>query len=81
MRLSTSVIKNTIWEYSRLRLSRSLAVAAHYLHLVCRNGLLVVQLENNIFDKERPDFVTEAVGIEMTLCEEDECQLHETTIP
>lgn len=50
-----------------LCLARSLAVAAHDLHPVRGNGCLVVELEGDILDQERPDFVAEPVGVEVTL--------------
>ena len=53
---------------SRLRLARTLAVAAHDLDLVGSDRLRVLHLEGDILDQESPDLVAESVGIEMTLC-------------
>lgn len=50
-----------------LLLPRLLRIAAHDLDLLSRDIVLIVQLEIDIFDKEGPDFVAEAVGIQMTL--------------
>ena len=51
-----------------LLLPRLLRIAAHNLDLVRRDIVLVVELEVDILDEERPDFVAETVGIQMTLC-------------
>ena len=51
-----------------LLLPRLLRIAAHNLDLLRRHIVLVVELEVDILDEERPDFVAEAVGIQMTLC-------------
>ena len=51
-----------------LLIPRLLRVAAHNLDLLRRDIVLVVELEVDILDEERPDFVAEAVGIQMTLC-------------
>ena len=50
-----------------LLLPRLLRITAHDLDLLRRDIVLVVELEIDIFDEERPDFVAEAVGIQMTL--------------
>lgn len=50
-----------------LLLTRLLGVAAHDLDLIRCDIILIVQLEVDILDEERPDFVAEAVGIEMAL--------------
>ena len=50
-----------------LLLTRLLCIAAHDLDLIRHDIILIVQLEVDILDKERPDFVAEAVGIEMAL--------------
>ena len=50
-----------------LLLTRLLCITAHDLDLIRRDIILIVQLEVDILDKERPDFVAEAVGIEMAL--------------
>jgi hypothetical protein len=51
-----------------LGISWSLAIAAHDLDLICLHRLSrVVHLEGDILDQESPDFVTETVGIEVTL--------------
>lgn len=50
-----------------LLLPRLLRIAAHNLDLLRRDIVLIVELEVDVFDKERPDFVAEAVGIQMTL--------------
>lgn len=59
-------------EYVHLCLPGSLAVTADDLDLVCRDLGLVVQLECNILDQERPNFVAESVGIEVTLKDGEE---------
>lgn len=48
-------------------LPRPLAVAAHNLDLVRRYRGPIVQLEVDVFDQERPDFVAEAVCIQVAL--------------
>lgn len=48
-------------------LSRPLGVAADNLDLLGLDGVLVVKFEVDILDQERPDFVAEAVGVQMTL--------------
>ena len=50
-----------------LGLSRPLAIATHNLHLVRRNSGLIIQLEVDIFDKEGPNLIAEAIGIEVAL--------------
>lgn len=50
-----------------LCLARSLAVAAHDLHPIRGNGCLVVELEGDILDQERPHFVAEPVSVEVAL--------------
>lgn len=50
-----------------LLLPRLLRIAAHNLDLLRRDIVLIVELEVDVFDKERPDFVAEAVCIQMTL--------------
>lgn len=52
---------------SRLLLPRLFRIAAHNLNLLRRDVVLIVQLEIDILDKERPDLVAKAVGIKMTL--------------
>ena len=52
---------------SRLLLPRLFRIAAHNLNLLRRDVVLIVQLEVDILDEERPDFVAEAVRIQMTL--------------
>ena len=47
--------------------SRFLCIAAHNLDLLSLDVVLIVKLEINILDEECPDFVAEAVGIQMTL--------------
>jgi hypothetical protein len=59
--------KNAKQSRSHLCLARSLAVAAHDLHPVRGNGCLVVELEGDILDQERPDFVAEPVSVEVAL--------------
>lgn len=49
------------------RLPGPLGVAADDLDLVCLYRVLVVQFEVDILDQECPDFIAEAVGIQMTL--------------
>lgn len=48
-------------------LPRSLAIAADNLHFIGENRALVVQLEVDVLDKERPDFVAESVGVQVAL--------------
>jgi hypothetical protein len=48
-------------------LAGTFAVAADDLDLVGLDGLLIVQLEGNVLDQERPHFVAEAVGVEVAL--------------
>ncbi len=48
-------------------LSRPLRVAADNLDLLGLDRVLVVKFEVDILDQERPDFVAEAVGVQMTL--------------
>ena len=52
---------------SRLLLPRLLRIAAHNLNLLRRDIVLIVQLEIDILDKERPDLVAKPVRIQMTL--------------
>lgn len=61
---------------SDLYFTRSLAVAAHNLHLVGSDCGLVIQLERYILDQEGPDFVAKSVGIEVTLQIERRSQSH-----
>lgn len=49
-------------------LSRLLGIAADNLHLLRLNCALIIKLEVDIFDEKCPDFITETIGIEMTLC-------------
>ena len=57
-----------LFSHSSLLLPRLLRIAAHNLDLLRRDVILVVELEVDILDEERPDFVAEAVGVQMTLC-------------
>lgn len=50
-----------------LLLPRLLRIAAHNLDLLGCDIVLIIELEVDILDEERPDFVAEAVGIQMTL--------------
>jgi hypothetical protein len=51
-----------------LRVPRSLAIAAYDLDLIRLHRLgRVIHLEGNILDQKGPDFVAEAVGIEVAL--------------
>jgi hypothetical protein len=50
-----------------LCLAGTLAVAADDLDPVRRHRGLVIQLECDILDQERPNFVAESVGIQVTL--------------
>jgi len=50
-------------------LSRPLGVAADNLHFVRMHLLLTLELEVDVLYQKRPNFVTEAVGIQMSLCE------------
>lgn len=52
---------------SDLCFTRSLAVAAHNLHLIGSDCGLVIQLEGYVLDQESPDFVAKSVGIEVAL--------------
>lgn len=51
-----------------LLLSGLLRIAAHDLDLLCRDIVLIIELEVDIFDEEGPDFVAEAICIQMALC-------------
>ena len=57
-----------LFPHSSLLLPRLLRIAAYNLDLLRRDVILVVELEVDILDEERPDFVAEAVGVQMTLC-------------
>jgi len=48
-------------------LSLLLALASNDLDPLCLNGVCVIKLELNILDNERPDFVAEAVCVEVSL--------------
>ncbi len=62
-----------------LRLPRPLGVAADDLDLVSLYGALVVQFEVDVLDQERPNFIAEAVGIQMTLeLPKDQLNVHGT---
>jgi hypothetical protein len=50
-----------------LCLAGTLAVATDDLDPVRRHRGLVIQLECDVLDQERPDFVAESVGIQVTL--------------
>ena len=50
-----------------LNLARSLAVAANDLDPVRRHLVLILKLDCQILNLERPDIVTESVGIQVTL--------------
>lgn len=52
---------------SSSRLSWLLATATNDLHLVRLNVLRILHLEVDILDQESPDFITEPVGMKMTL--------------
>lgn len=57
-----------------------LAVAAYDPNLLRDHWLcLVVHFESNVFDQEGPDFITETVGIEMSL--EGELAWAKPTLP
>ena len=60
-------LPNASLQSMRLLLSRPFGIAAHYLHLLRLDRGLIIELEVDVFDQKRPDLVTEAVGIEMTL--------------
>lgn len=51
----------------KLLLSRPFRIAAHYLHLLRLNRGLIIKLKVHVLDQKCPDFVAEAVGVEMTL--------------
>lgn len=48
--------------------SRTLRIAAHNLDLVGLDRSLILQLEVDILDEKGPDFIAEAVCVQMTLC-------------
>ena len=50
-----------------LLLSRLLSIAADYFDLIGLNIVLIIKLEVDILDQERPDFITESVGIQVAL--------------
>jgi len=50
-----------------LLLSGLLRIAAHDLDLLGLDVTLIVELEVHILNKERPNFIAEAIGIQMTL--------------
>jgi hypothetical protein len=52
---------------SDLCFTRSLAVAAHNLHLIGSDCGLVIQLKGYVLDQEGPDFVAKSVCIEVAL--------------
>ena len=47
--------------------TRLLRVAAYNFDLVRLHCVLIVQLEVDVFDKKRPDIITEAISIKMAL--------------
>jgi hypothetical protein len=48
-------------------LSLLLALAGNDLDPLCLNSVGIIKLELDILDNERPDFVAEAVGVEVSL--------------
>jgi hypothetical protein len=50
-----------------LSLGLLLALAGNDLDPLCLDGVCVIKLELNILDNERPNFVAEAVGVEVSL--------------
>lgn len=44
-----------------------LALASDNLNLLCFDVVRVIKLELDILDNERPDFITEAIGVEVSL--------------
>ena len=48
-------------------LPRPLGIATNDLNLIRLNRRRILKLERDVLDQEGPDFVAEAVGIEMTL--------------
>ena len=52
---------------SPLRLTRTLRVAADDLDAVGVDLIRVVELEVDVLDNERPDVITETIGVEMAL--------------
>lgn len=66
---------SSLKEPSRLLLPRLFRIAAHNLNLLRRDVVLIVQLEIDILDEERPDLVAKAVGIQMTLFVENPSRL------
>lgn len=47
--------------------SRSLRIAADDFDSIGLYSVLIVELEVDIFDKEGPDFITESIGVQVTL--------------
>jgi hypothetical protein len=61
-------------------LARLLSIAADNLHLVSLDGAGVVQLKVDVFDQKRPDFIAEAVRVQVTLRAIDACVSWEISI-
>lgn len=57
----------TVFRHPSLLLPRLLRIAAHNLNLLRRNVILIIELEIDVLDEERPDLVAEPVGVQMTL--------------
>ena len=52
---------------SPLLFSRFLCIAAHNFDLLCLHIGLIIQLEVDILDEESPDFIAEAICVQMAL--------------
>lgn len=52
---------------SGLCLSRSLCIAAHNFDLVSLDSVLVFEFKADIFYEKGPNFITEAIGVQMAL--------------
>ena len=61
------IVKHKQGRKPALRLAGTLRVAADNLDPIGVDRVGIVQLEVDIFDDERPNIVTEAVGIEVPL--------------
>ena len=67
MQESMTFLTRPVSRTSKLLLPRLLRIAAHNLDLLRRDIILIVELEIDVLDKKRPDFVAETVGIQMAL--------------
>ena len=64
--MSSPVLQDSI-ALNALLLTRLLGVTAHNLDLVRWYIILIIELEIDVFDKECPDFIAKAIGIEVAL--------------